>query len=305
MRLRFVLAEIFHGFRRNATMIWAVILVTFVSLAAVGAALMVQQQVNRIKGDWYGKVEISVWLCPEDAVDTGNCQAGAVTPDQEQAVRDKLESKELAAYVSGVTYQTKEEVFREFQEKFGDTAISDGVTQASFPPTFQVRLVDPNNYAVVVDAVKSMPGVYRTYDQSDLFDKLFDVLGKIRTAALGVALILGLAAVLLITTTIRLSALSRQRETSIMRLVGASNLFIQLPFMLEGAVAALLGSVFSVATLWGVSQFWLAGWVQENFQWMTAVRASDVWSIAPWLVLAAVALGALSSTFTLRRFTKV
>jgi len=286
-------------------MIAAVILVTFVSLSAVGAALMLQQQVSRIKGDWYDKVEVSVWLCPEDEVEEGNCQGGAVTPDQEAAVRAKLESPELAGYVQEVFYQPKEEVFAEFLNRFGDTAMANQVTQSMFPPIFQVKLADPDEYAVVVDAVRSLPGVMDTFDQSNLFDKLFNVLGKIRTAALGVALVLGLAAVLLISTTIRLSALSRQRETGFMRLVGASNWFIQLPFMLEGAVAALLGSILSVGTLWGVSQFWLADWVDTNFPWVTTVKASDVLSIAPWLVLAAVVLGALSSALTLRRFTRV
>ncbi|MCL1898416.1 MAG: permease-like cell division protein FtsX, partial [Micrococcales bacterium] len=211
MRLRFVLAEIFHGFRRNATMIWAVILVTFVSLCAVGAALMLQQQVNRIKGDWYDKVEVSVWLCPADAVEEGNCAAGAVSQDQQDAILAKLESPELGGYVAQVFYQPKEEVFAEFLERFGDTAMANEVTQDTFPPIFRVKLIHPDQYEVVVDAVRTMPGVLNTYDQSDLFDKLFDVLGKVRTAALGIALVLALAAVLLITTTIKLSALSRQR----------------------------------------------------------------------------------------------
>ncbi|MCL1898448.1 MAG: permease-like cell division protein FtsX [Micrococcales bacterium] len=305
MRLRFVLAEIFHGFRRNATMIAAVILVTFVSLAAVGAALMMQQQVNRIKGAWSDQVEVAVWLCPVDAVGEGNCEGGAVTQDQEDAIRSKLQSPELAGYVAEVTYQPKEAVFAEFLDRFGDTAMASEVTQDSFPPIFHVRLINPDQYEVVADAVSSMPGVMNTYDQSDLFERLFDVLSKIRAAALGIALVLALAAVLLITTTIRLSALSRQRETGIMRLVGASNLFIQLPFMLEGAVAALLGSVLAVGTLWGVSNYWLKDWVATNFHWMTSIRTSDVFSIAPWLVLAAVALGALSSALTLRRFTRI
>jgi len=305
MRLWYVLGEIFQGFRRNVSMIAAVILVTFVSLSAVGASLMLQQQVSRIKGDWYDKVEVAIWLCPEDEVEEGNCQGGAATPDQEAAVRAKLESPELADYVQEVYFQSREEVFTEFLDRFGDTSLANQVTQSMFPPVFQVKLTNPDEYAVVVDAVSAMPGVMDTYDQSNLFDQLFNVLGKIRTAALGVALVLGLAAVLLISTTIRLSALSRQRETGFMRLVGASNWFIQLPFMLEGAVAALLGSVLAVGTLWGVSRFWLAEWVATNFPWVPAVRASDVFAVAPWLVLAAVVLGALSSALTLRRFTRV
>ncbi|MCL2803515.1 MAG: permease-like cell division protein FtsX [Micrococcales bacterium] len=305
MRLRFVVAEIFHGFRRNATMIWAVILVTFVSLSAVGAALMLQQQVDRIKGEWYDKVEVQVWLCPEAPVERETCRDGSVSQDQQDAVKAKLESPELDPYVEEVFFQSKEETYNDFLDRFGGTSMATEVTQAEFPPMFRVKLKDASKFSVVADAVKLMPGVYDTFDQSDLFDQLFNILGKIRLAALGIALVLGLAAILLITTTIRLSALSRQRETGIMRLVGASNLFIQLPFMLEGAVAALLGSALAVGTLWSVSQFWLADWVARNFAMMTTVRSSDVFAVAPYMVLAAVALAALSSVLTLRRFTKV
>jgi cell division transport system permease protein len=135
---------------------------------------------------------------------------------------------------------------------------------------------------------------------------LFNILNKAQIAALSVAGVLMIAAILLVSTTIRLSAMSRQRETGIMRLVGASNLFIQLPFMLEGAVAALLGSLLSVAALWIVTRFWLAEWMQQSFgELMSRISASDVFVVAPWLILAAVALAALSSVLTLRRFTKV
>ncbi|MDR2373504.1 MAG: permease-like cell division protein FtsX [Bifidobacteriaceae bacterium] len=306
MRLRFVLAEIAHGFRRNASMISAVILVTFVSLTAVGAALMLQIQVERIKGDWYDKIEVSIYMCPADAVDQGNCAAGAVSDDQLQAVEDRLESEVLAPYVEAFFYQDAESVFEEYQERFGGSYMTNEVSVEMFGPVIHVQLIDPDNFKVVTDAVGSMPGVWQAVDQSDLFDRLFDLLSKVRLAALAVAAVLGLAAILLITTTIRLSALSRQRETGIMRLVGASNLFIQLPFMLEGAVAALTGSVLAVGTLWGVAQFWLAGWVEQNFVVvMGSINPADAIMVAPWLVIAAVVLAGVSSALTLRRFTRV
>ncbi|MDR1188951.1 MAG: permease-like cell division protein FtsX [Bifidobacteriaceae bacterium] len=306
MRLRFVLAEILHGFRRNASMIGAVILVTFVSLTAVGAALMLQNQVDRIKGDWYDKVEVSIYLCPKDAVDQGNCAAGAVSEDQMAAIEDRLESAELAPYVEETFEQSGQSVFEEYKERFGGSYMTSEVTAEMFGPVIHVKLTDPDKFAVVTDAVGAMPGVLQAVDQSDLFDQLFDLLSKVRLAALAVAGVLGLAAILLITTTIRLSALSRQRETGIMRLVGASNLFIQLPFMLEGAVAALLGSILAVGTLWGTAQFWLAGWVEQNFAVvMGSVNPASALAVAPWLVIAAVVLAGVSSALTLRRFTRV
>ncbi|MDR3359543.1 MAG: permease-like cell division protein FtsX, partial [Bifidobacteriaceae bacterium] len=306
MRFRVDLAEIVHGFRRNASMIGAVILVTFVSLSAVGAALMLQYQVDRIKGDWYDKVEVSVWLCPTDPVNEGNCADGAVSRDQLQAVKDRLLSEELSEYVKAVEEQSAQSVLEDYKERFGGAYMADQITVDTFGPILHVELTDPDKFELITDAVQALPGVHRTVDQSDLFKELFDLLAKVRLAALAVAGVLAVAAVLLITTTIRLSALSRRRETGIMRLVGASNLFIQLPFMLEGAVAALIGSGLAVGTLWGVTRFWLADWVADNFQLvMGSVNPTDALVAAPWLVGAAVVLAGVSSALTLRRFTRV
>jgi cell division transport system permease protein len=113
------------------------------------------------------------------------------------------------------------------------------------------------------------------------------------------------AAVLLITTTIRLSALSRRRETGIMRLVGASNLFIQLPFMIEGAIAATVGSLLALGALYFGVRYLIEDWLANSLQWANLVTTDDVLVIAPWLVLIAMALAAVSSVVALSRYTRV
>jgi cell division transport system permease protein len=308
VRLRFVIHEVISGFRRNATMVSAVILVTFVSLTAVGAALLLQTQIDKLRGDWSAQVEVMIYLCPQENVPQEECPAGPVTPDQQAAVEARLSAPDLAPYVTGYTIQSSDEVYAELLESESGAGGVDlsGVTPGSLPTVVHVSLAGPQDTQIVEEAVRTQAGVYRVVDQSELLSPLFNILGKAKVAALAVAAVLMVAAILLITTTIRLSAMSRQKETGIMRLVGASNLFIQLPFMLEGAVAALLGSVLAVASLWAVTKFWLAGWVQESFgALMQQVSAADVLATAPWLVLMAVALAALSSGLTLRRFTKV
>jgi cell division transport system permease protein len=306
MRVRFVLSEIAAGFRRNVTMISAVILVTFVSLASVGSALLLQMQIDKLRGEWYGRVEVSVWLCPAQDLGGQDCPDGPVTQDQQDAIESRLKSDELAPYVSDYTIETADEVYAAFQASYGDADWTSGVTPDAFGPIIHVRLVTPEDYQVVEEAVYGQPGVYEVRDQSELLSPLFNILSKAQIAALAVAGVLMVAAILLIATTIRLSAMSRQKETGIMRLVGASNLFIQLPFMLEGAVAALIGSALSVATLWMVGKFWLVGWLADSFgTLMSRINPADVFVVAPWLVLMAVVLAALSSVVTLRRFTKV
>jgi cell division transport system permease protein len=306
MRFWFVLSEIAAGFRRNLTMISAVILVTFVSLASVGAALLLQMQIDKLQGEWYGKVEVSVWLCPAEYMRDDVCPDGPVTPDQQAAIEARLTSEELTPYVADYTLQPPEEVFKEFQDSFGEDWWTSGLTVDAFPVVIHVKLAHPDDYQVVEEAVTGQPGVYRVLDQSELLSPLFDILEKAQIAALVIAGVLMVAAILLIATTIRLSAMSRQKETGIMRLVGASNLFIQLPFMLEGAVAALIGSMLAVAALWLVGKFWLAGWLAASFgTLMSRINTADIFVVAPWLMVMAVVLAALSSVLTLRRFTKV
>ena len=305
MRAWFVISEIAAGFRRNVSMVSAVILVTFVSLSAVGSALLLQAQVDRLKGEWYGKAEVSIELCPVNDTGEGRCPGGGVSADQQAMVEDKLNSVEMSPYVSEFALETPAELF-ELLRSYRDKDWIKGITVDDLPALIHVKLKDPDSYPVVEEAVAGFPGVYKVSDQFKQLEPLFNILNKAEILALVVAFVLMAAAILLITTTIRLSAMSRHKETGIMRLVGASNLFIQLPFMLEGAIAALIGSLLSVACLWGVAKFWLAGWLSRSFgEFMSRINPGDVFAIAPWLVLTAVALGALSSMLTLRRFTKV
>lgn len=114
-----------------------------------------------------------------------------------------------------------------------------------------------------------------------------------------------LTAVLLITTTIRLSAMSRRRETGIMRLVGASNIFIQLPFMLEGAIAALVGAGLAVGGLYLGVEHLVGGWLASDTPWVQFISGGDVLLVAPFLLLAAILVAGLTSMVTLGRYTKV
>src|SRR5690606_24527280 len=124
------------------------------------------------------------------------------------------------------------------------------LTADDMQQSFRVKLKDPQQFSVVADATENLPGVEKVVDQREIFEDLFQALNGATLVAAGLALVMSLAAGLLITTTIRLSALSRRRETNIMRMVGSSKTLIQLPFMLEGAIAALLGAVLAIGGLW-------------------------------------------------------
>ncbi|QTE30363.1 permease-like cell division protein FtsX [Pengzhenrongella sicca] len=304
MRLQFILSEIGLGLRRNLSMTISVILVTFVSLTFVGSAMLLQQQISQMKDDWYGKVEVSVFLCPRDS-ELPTCAGGEVTDDQRAAIQDELESPELAPYIQTVYFESKQEAFDSFQEKLSDQPWAQAVTADDMNSSYRVKLADPEKYQVVADILSGRQGVEEVLDQRRIFDKLFLVLNRATLLSVGLATVMLLAAVLLITTTIRLSAMSRRRETGIMRLVGASNLFIQLPFMLEGAIAATIGAGMAVGGLWLGVRYLVTEWLGTSVTFVDYIDTGNVLSIAPFLVAIAIVLATISSVVTLSRYTKV
>ena len=304
MRLQFILSEIGIGLRRNLSMTVSVILVTFVSLTFVGAAALLQMQIGNMKDDWYDKVEVSVYLCP-NASPEATCAGGEVTDEQKAAITDALAAPEVKPFIQKIYFETKEQAFASFQDQFGDQSWASVATVDDMNSSFRIKLTDPSQYQLVADVVAGRQGVEKVEDQRRLFDRLFLVLDRATLLAAGLAAVMLVAAVLLITTTIRLSALSRRRETGIMRLVGASNLFIQLPFMLEGAIAATIGSLLAVGGLYLGVEYLVTDWLGGSVSWIPYVSTEDVLTVAPFLIGAAILLAAVSSLVTLSRYTKV
>ncbi len=304
MRLQFILSEIGLGLRRNLSMTISVILVTFVSLTFVGSAALLQLQIGKMKDDWYDKVEVSVFLCPQNS-SAPTCASGEVTDDQRADIKAALAAPEIKPYIEKIYDETKEQAFTAFQKQFKDQAWTAAVTVDDMNSSFRIKLTDPQKYQLVSDVVSGRAGVEDVQDQQRLFDKLFSVLNKATLLAGGLAAVMLLAAVLLITTTIRLSAMSRRRETGIMRLVGASTFFIQLPFMLEGAIAATLGALLAVGGLWLGVEYLVSDWLSESVSWIPYVDTADVLTVAPILIIIAILLATISSLVTLSRYTKV
>lgn len=302
MRLRFILGEVLSGLRRNGTMALSVVLVTFVSLTFVGAAVLTQMQVDNLKADWYSKVEVAVFLCPESSLDL-QCASGEATKAQEDAIREVLDHGSVSSLVEKVNYESREEAYQKFRDYDTDNTWA-SITADQMQASFRVKLTDPEKFELVADAMTGLPGVDVVEDQRDIFKGLFSVLNAATFVAAGLAAVMLLAATLLITTTIRLSALSRRRETTIMRMVGSSRVLIQLPFMLEGAVAATLGAVLASAALWSSMKYAVSDWLHHSGLIVEYISADDVLAVAPWLLAAAVALAAVASLATLGRYTR-
>ena len=246
MRMGFVAEEIRVGFRRNFTMTIAVIVTIAASLALFGAGLMVRAQVSTMKDYWYDKVEVSIFLCGKGS-DTPSCSGGEVTQAQRDQIKADLEA--LRPLVEDIYYESKTEAFQRFKEQFKNSPIVDNVSPNALPESFRVKLSDPTKYDVVASAFAGRPGIEQVNDQRQILDKFFRLLGGLQLIALLIAMSMLVVTVLLIVNTMRVAAFSRRRETSIMRLVGASNFYIQLPFLLEAALAAGIGALLAIGTL--------------------------------------------------------
>ena len=301
MRFRFVLSETFKGLSRNLAMTISVILVSFVSLLFVGASALLQTQISTMKGEWYDKVEVSVFMCPQSSA-YAECADGEATQEQIDAVEQLINSEVLKDYIKSYTIESKAEAYENFMRAYGNSSIGRNATEDMMPVSFRIKLVDPEQYQAVAEQFTGRDGVERVKD----LEPLFLVMNRASWITGGLAALMGVAAVLLISTTIRLSAMSRSKETGIMRLVGASNLFIQLPFVLEGAIAALIGALLAVGSLWAGVHYVVEGWLARSISFTSAfIGTSQVLWLAPWLIAAAILFAAASSAFSLSKYTKV
>jgi cell division transport system permease protein len=302
MRLQFVLSEIGIGLRRNISMTVSVVLVTMISLLLLGMALLASAQVSTMKGFWYDKVEVSIFLCPNDSP-YPSCADGEVT----QAQRDEIEAQlnSLKPLVQKVYFESKQEAYEHFKEQFKDSAILNNVTPEQMPESFRVKLSQPDKFDVVASAFRGAPGVEQVPDTRKLLDNLFAVLNAITWVARGLAVVMAVTAVLLIATTVRLSAFSRRREIGIMRLVGAPSWLIQLPFLMEAVLATIVGTVLATGLLFLGVQSGITGFLAPRVRSLQFITVDDLWSIAPLLLAAGVLLAMLSSVVTMRRYLRV
>ena len=300
MRARFLLSEVRIGLRRNLTMTFAVVVTTAISLSLLGIGLLSNAQVGAMKDYWYDKIEVSVFLCG-NLSDSPSCAAGVVTADQRLSIQQDLQAMTV---VDSVFYESQSQAFERFQERFKDSAIAQNVTADQLPESFRVKLKDPTQFDVVVSAFSGRPGVDIVQDQRTILEKFFKLLAVLRNGALIVGLLSVLTAALLISNTLRIAAFNLRRETGVMKLVGASSWSIQLPFLLEGIISAIIG--------WGLATGLLSALkyvVQEKVAPLLTFTKFFGWgevaAASAWLLLTGLVVSTVASLITLRRYLKV
>lgn len=289
-RTRFVLSEMWQGISRSFTLTLALVATFAISLSLMGVSLLVGAQVNEMKDYWFDRVEVSIFLCTPGS-DTTNC-AGAVTEEQKAEFQADLD--ELRPLVSEVFFESNQEAYERFIERFSDSPIAANVVPEQLPESFRVKLSDPEQFLVIVEKFSNRPGVEAVRDQRATLNSLFAVLNGLQVLALGFAISMLVVTMLLISNTIRVTAYARRRELAIMRLVGASKISIRLPFILETMFSAFVGSLIAAGVLAGVKGYLVDEIIATRFLFTSffgweAVQEAIVISSAAGLGLALLA----------------
>ncbi|MET7907742.1 permease-like cell division protein FtsX [Streptomyces avermitilis] len=305
MRAQFVLSEIGVGLRRNLTMTFAVVVSVALSLALFGGSLLMSDQVSTMKGYWYDKVNVSIFLCNKsDAESDPNCAKGAVTTEQKKQIKSDLDKMPV---VEKVTPESADDAYKHYKEQFGDSPLASSLTPDQMQESFRIKLKDPEKYQVIATAFDGRDGVQSVQDQKGILDNLFGLLNLMNRAALALMALMLIVALLLIVNTVRVSAFSRRRETGIMRLVGASGFYIQAPFIMEAAVAGLIGGgvacLFLVVGRYFTIDHGMA--LSEKLNLINFVGWNAVLTKLPLILAASVLMPGLAAFFALRKYLKV
>jgi len=303
MRAQFVLSEVWIGLRRNLTMTVALIVVVAISLSLLGTGLLFVKQVENTRTYWQSRVQLSVYLCtPTDVA--ANCQKnGGVTPAEVAAIRNEL----LATHdTTSVQFVTADAAYQQFRQEFANNEpIVKYTSKDQIPPSFEIRLKNTEaDAAQVTEVMDGAPGVSQVVDDASILDQFYKLLDGARNAVVAIAIFLLVAAILLVANTIRLSAFNRRRETSIMRLVGASNFYVQLPFLMEGMIAGLIGWLVATGLLIGVKSVLLSS-LQSIFPYGVTLSTADLVEVIIVAMITGLLICGSTSFLTLRRYLRV
>ncbi|MGV0635508.1 permease-like cell division protein FtsX [Mycolicibacillus trivialis] len=296
MRFGFLFNEVLIGLRRNVTMTVAMILTTAISIGLFGGGLLIIRLADHSKAIYLDRVESQVFL-------TDDISAGDMTCDSDacKALRERIEARDD---VKSVRFLNREDAYEDAIAKlpqFKEVASKD-----AFPASFIVKLENPEEHAAFDDALRGQPGVREVKNQKDLIDRLFAVLDGISGAAFAVALVQAIGAILLIANMVQVAAYTRRTEIGIMRLVGASRWYTQLPFLVEAMLAATIGVAISVIGLIVVRAVFLDRALSQFYQanLIAKIDYADVLYIAPVLWLVGVAMAGATAYVTLRLYVR-
>jgi cell division transport system permease protein len=299
-RFEYFFRETTSGLRRNGLVAFAAISTTFIALLLFGLALLISRQVGLMIQATTGNVEVAIYLSDPVNDDT----VGSIT-----------QTLTALPVVSSVDYETKAEAYARFQELFrNQPALIDNVDPDALPASLRVKLEDPERFREVAAVlgcepregryVCATPGIETLVDQSEFLDRLFAVTRVFRVGVLLVSFVMLGSAAILIANTVRMGLFARRKEIGIMKLVGATNWRIRIPFLIEGMFEGLIGAGAAILVLFGLKVAFINP-LNESVQFVPWVVNRDVVAIIPWLILAGIVVAVVAGLVGMRRFLDV
>ena len=296
MRFGFLVNEVLTGLRRNVTMTVAMILTTAISIGLFGGGLLVVRLADHSRAIYLDRVETQVFLDNDISANDPTCDGASC-----KALRSQIEARND---VKSVRFLNRDAAYNDAIKKFPQ--YKDVAGKNAFPASFIVKLDNPELHKDFDSAMTGKPGVLNVLNQKDLIDRLFAVLNGLSNAAFAVAVVQAIGAILLIANMVQVAAYTRRTEIGIMRLVGASRWYTQLPFLVEAMVAALAGVVIAIVGLILVRAMFLENALNQFYRANLIARVdyADILYISPILVLVGVAMAGLAAYITLRLYVR-
>lgn len=305
MQLRYVFTELRQGLRRNLSMHLAVVLTLLVSLTLAGTGILLRQEASLTEKQWGNELQLTFYLCNGvDDFHNARC-SGPVDAAQKAVIEKTLKDN---PYVASFRHETQAQAYQRLRDlKVGDKSVTgpDPVVKPSdMWESYWVTMRDPHKANEIIEAVQGLDGVDHASDLHNVMGPVLSAIDGLQNAALVGALVLIVAALLLVSNTIRLAAFARRREIGIMRLVGASTLYIALPFLLEALVTAVAGILLAGGALALV--IWL-GVVRRlsNAHWTRWVGWHEYWVTFGVVAVLGIVLTLLPTLLLTRKYLKV
>ncbi len=277
--------------RRNALVTFAAVSTAFISLFLLGGSMLVRKQVDVMAGAWGNKVEVAVYL-RDDA-----------SQEETDALNRKISGM---PEVEAVYFESKKEAFENFRQQFRDSEdLVQNVSADAIPASYRVKLVNPEEFEVISARLQGDPAVLDIRDEREVLERVFAVTEVLRVGVMAVAIVMLLSAAGLIGNTVRMAVFARRKEIAIMKLVGATNWFIRVPFLIEGVVEGLIGGVAAILAIFAM-KFLFIDPIRGEIPWVPSfVDTPEILVIAPILLGAGVLIAAVASLLAMRRFLEV
>jgi cell division transport system permease protein len=302
-RIEFYFRETAAGIRRNGTVAFGAVSTAFIALFLFGLALLIRKEIALVIEGITGNVQVAVYV--DDTA--------AEHPDTIAHLQQTLEA--LPA-VDSVTYENKEATCARAQEVFAaNPTIIENVPCSAYPTSLRVTLKDTSQYEQITAALAceadetgklqcAEPGVLEVRDFRDVLDRLSAITNALSIGLFMLAIVMLVSAVVLVANTLRMGMFARRKEISIMRLVGATNWRIRVPFLIEGGAEALVGAGLAIVALF-LGKVFLVDQLAGKLVWLPLVRNSDVLAVIPWIIVAAIFVAGVAGTIGMRRFLDV